>query len=310
MTLNCAFIIATRNRSLELTRLLRSVQAQEVHPARIIIIDASDAPCASLFSSEAFSPLSIGYQKAVRACLPAQRNQGIALLGADVELVCFLDDDIVFRDGALKAMAAFWQGAAADIGGAVFNIVNEKRPTGGTFFKTVFMTGSSRRGVVLMSGYNTLMCPAEQDMDAQWLFGGATVWRRNIFREFLFDEWFEGTGLCEDLDFSYRVGRKYRLMVVAGAQVDHLCGTVGRRRNAWFGHSQVTNRFYFVCKNRLSIVMFLWGTLGQMLENGVMGIITRDRGYFLRLWGNVTGLVDLKVLGQAVKARREDRLCS
>ncbi|MDE1921363.1 MAG: hypothetical protein KGI24_07965, partial [Candidatus Omnitrophica bacterium] len=106
--------------------------------------------------------------------------------------------------------------------------------------------------------------------------------------------WFEGTGLCEDLDFSWRVGRKYRLFVVAGAQVDHLTGTVARRRNVWFGVSQIKNRNYFVSKNReFSKVLCWWAGLGQLLENVALGMLSFNAGYFLRALGNFAGFFEI-----------------
>ncbi len=298
-----AFIIATKDRQMELRRLLQSLQGQSWFPDEIIIVDASREPAIDRYAGGEAGVLTIKYARAERACLPAQRNQGVGLLGEDINLVCFLDDDIVFCPGSLQAMRDFWLSADAGIAGAVLNIVNEKKPTAGVFLKKLFVTGGPERGAVLWSGYNTLMCPASHDMVVQWLFGGATVWRRAIFKEFLFDDWFEGTGLCEDLDFSYRVGRKYRLHVVAGARVEHLTGNSGRRRNVWFGRSQIKNRYYFVRKNRLSVGLFLWASMGQLLENLVLGIVSLDRHYLLRTWGNCVGFFELMKVEEDVRKR-------
>jgi len=290
-----AVIIATKDRIFELQRLLNSIQDQDVIPQEIIIVDASVALNSS-FNADlgSFSTSKIRCVKANRACLPAQRNQGLGLLSPDIEQVCFLDDDIVLHKGAFEAMAAFWKQAAEDVGGAVFNIMNEKKPTSGIFLKKIFFTGSFDQGVVLPSGYNTLMCPATKTRDVQWLFGGATVWRRRVFDEFLFDDWFESTGLCEDLDFSYRVGKKFKLMVIAEAKVDHLTGTVARRRNVWFGRSQIKNRYYFVKKNKeLSKVLCCWAGLGQLLENIVLSALLLSGHYLLRAWGNLMGFFEL-----------------
>ena len=35
-----------------------------------------------------------------------------------------------------------------------------------------------------------------------------------MVEEFKFDEWFTGNAFCDDVDYSYRVGKKYKLMVV------------------------------------------------------------------------------------------------
>ena len=53
---------------------------------------------------------------------------------------------------------------------------------------------------------------------------------------------FKETGYLEDVDYSYRVGRKYRLAVVAEAGVDHLSGSITGRKNFLLGKWQVMNR--------------------------------------------------------------------
>ncbi|MDE2223073.1 MAG: glycosyltransferase family 2 protein [Candidatus Omnitrophica bacterium] len=288
-----ACIIATKDRPFELSRLLNSIKEQDLPIHEIIIVDAGEASSFSLNAKAAAEcSFKIKHLKASRACLPAQRNQGLSAVAADAPWICFLDDDIVLHKGAFGAMAAFWKDAPEDIAGAVFNIMNEKRPTAGVFLKKFFYTGSWERGIVLPSGYNTLMCPSEETRQVQWLFGGATVWRRKVFEEFLFDDWFEKTGLCEDLDFSWRVGKKFRLFVVAGAKVDHLTGTIARRRNVWFGISQIKNRYYFVSKNNLSKALCWWAGLGQLLENIMLGILSFNFHYFLRAWGNFVGFLE------------------
>lgn len=289
-----ACIIPTKDRDLELKRLLNSTKDQDVLPQEIIIIDASaTSTLPSEIDQGIYRPLNIKYVKAERACLAAQRNQGVALLGLDVQLVCFLDDDIVFCEGAFRAMSVFWQNASNQVAGAMFNIINEKKPSALVFFKKIFCTGSFERGIVLPSGYNTLMCPAEETMDVQWLVGAGMIYRREIFKEFSFDPWFEGTGLCEDLDFSYRVGRKYKLVLLADAKIEHLTGTVKRRRNVWFGRSQMTNRYYFVKKNKLSTSLYCWASIGQFLENIALGVMSLSGHYFSRAWGNVLGFFEL-----------------
>jgi len=290
-----ACIIPTKDRAFDLIRLLNSVKDQDVLPQEIIIVDASvTSSLPSEINKGTFNPLNIKYEKAQRACLAAQRNQGVALLGSDIQQVCFLDDDIVFCEGAFRIMDEFWKKAPDQVAGAMFNIINEKRPSVLIFFKKIFCTGSFQRGIVLPSGYNTLMCPAKESIDVQWLVGAGMVFRREIFNEFSFDPWFEGTGLCEDLDFSYRVGRKYRLVVVADAKIEHLTGTVKRRRNVWFGRSQILNRYYFVKKNKeLSKILCLWASVGQFLENIALGIMNFSGYYFLRAWGNIVGFFEL-----------------
>ena len=300
-----AFIIPTRNRSSELKRLLESISRQTAAPDQIILVDSSDSPVDALCRE--FPGLPLDYQHVTHPSLTAQRNAGLRRLKNDIRLVCFLDDDMVFEEGAVGQMMAFWEKAGEDVGGAVFNIINEKPPTRLVHLKRIFSSGTKERGIVLRSGFNTLVCPADKTRFVQWIFGGGTVWRRKVFEEFLFDEWFDGDGFCEDLDFSYRVGKKYKLAVAAQAKVQHLSPSVGQRRNNFeFGVSQVCNRYYFVRKHpELSKPLCLWGSVGQMVENFVRGLATADKGYLVRAAGNGVGFWKLNEINRPFPRSRE-----
>ncbi|MCD4781636.1 MAG: glycosyltransferase [Candidatus Omnitrophica bacterium] len=289
-----SFIIPTKDRQEDLERLLCSVIKQEVHPDQIVIVDGS-AQSRPDYYAQRFPDLNIVYTHTKFPRLTAQRNTGLSLLNGDIDLVCFLDDDIVFCDRSLKAMLLFWAKAPETVGGAVFNIMNEKKPSAIVSVKALFCTGSKQRGRVLKSGYNTLICPAEETKEVQWLFGGGTVWRREVFADYRFDEWFEGTGLCEDLDFSYQVGKAYGLMVVADAQVLHLTDLVQRRDNVQFGVTQMLNRYYFVRKNKeLSTWLCFWGGIGQFFENCLRSLFGLRSAYLRRAYGNIIGMTRLK----------------
>jgi glycosyltransferase involved in cell wall biosynthesis len=288
-----SFIIPTKDRPDDLQRLLESVMKQDARPNQVIIVDGSAEEQPGVYQQQ-FPELNIVYAHTRFPRLTSQRNMGLSLLNANTDLVCFLDDDIVFCDHALKAMLCFWAQAPESVGGAVFNIMNEKTPSALVFLKAFFCSGSRKRGRVLKSGYNTLICPAEETKDVQWLFGGGTVWRRSIFKDYRFDEWFEGTGLCEDLDFSYQVGKAYTLMVVAEAQVLHLTDLVQRRNNVQFGITQMLNRYYFVRKNKdLSVWLCFWAGVGQLLENCLRFLAGLRFAYLQRAWGNLIGMTRL-----------------
>jgi hypothetical protein len=72
------------------------------------------------------------------------------------------------------------------------------------------------------------------------------LWRRQVLQEYKYDEWFQGYSYFEDVDFSYRVSRKYKLMIVADAKVQHLSPPVKEDRDYALGKCQVINRKYFL----------------------------------------------------------------
>jgi hypothetical protein len=109
--------------------------------------------------------------------------------------------------------------------------------------------------------------------------------------EFKYDEWFQGYSYYEDIDYSYRVGRKYKLIVLAGAKVQHLSPPFKNDRNYEMGKCQVMNRRYFLRKHdHMSLGLFYWATLGLTIANLGEGIALKNPGLFARAWGNIAGL--------------------
>ena len=166
----------------------------------------------------------------------------------------------------MAAMLEFWRAAAPDVGGASFNIVNVA-PTRSRLVPSLlrlFRMSADGYGRVLASGFNTPITSTPTTQFTEWLNGGSTVWRREIFREHRFGEWFPGSGLCEDLWFSRRVHPHHRLAVVATARVRHQ--VVGRTTSGDFhqGRAQVVNRLYVVkSDSRLSLPQCLWALTGR-----------------------------------------------
>ncbi len=221
--------------------------------------------------------------------LTRQKNAGVRAVHPSTNLIACLDDDIELEDGAMEAMLEFWQGAGADVGGASFNILG--RPPATSWAQRIFLMDNRRFGIVASSGYNSPIINAKEDQRSQWLVGGATVWRKNVFREHSFNEWFLGSGLGEDLYFSYGVGKRYKLYVIANATVRHREPNGSLRNSYRSGKVQVINKVYFVRSNpELSSLKCTWTLLGILMGNLARGIAGPDPNRILRALGNAVGL--------------------
>lgn len=282
------FVVPTKDRPHDLRRMLASVQSQSVHPDQIIIVDGSEDPVKNILTE--FSKLNTQYIRVYPPSLARQRNAGMAVVDPRIALAGYLDDDLVFEPNAMKAMLFFWENARDDVGGARFNIVNEELPRL-IHAKSFFLIENKKRGEILRSGYQTSIGCVRNDLYVRWLSGGVTVWRRKVIQEFSYDEWFDGTGYLEDVDYSYRVGRKYKLAVVANARVHHLSPPVKRDKNFLLGKWQVINRLYFVRKySELSVARCCWALCGQLLVNLGKCVEGVDKASFERVLGNLAGV--------------------
>ena len=215
-------IIPTKDRPFELERLFNSMVSQDVLPEQIVVVDGGEPGVREL--TDKFSNLPIDYLQVLPPGLTRQRNAGLKIVRDDIDLIGFLDDDIVLQDGCLKNMLAFWDKAGDDVAGAGFNIIDhppEGKPKWLEFLFKRYLKNKPA-GALLKVGRNMTYCPAPATAETQWLCGGATVWRRNIYDTFDYDEWFAGYGIVEDVDFSYRVSKTNKLFVAADAQVRHI----------------------------------------------------------------------------------------
>ena len=286
-----AFVIPTKDRGEDLRRMLRSLVAQTRLPDQVIVVDGSGVEVSWCVAE--FPELNIDYVRMLPPSLSAQRNAGMAMLRAEITHAGYLDDDVVLESDAVFEMASFWVSADSDIGGAAFNVVNGAGSSPSALMQRI---GVSRVGIgsVAPSGLVCEVGRVNNDIESDWLCGGATVWRREVIEAYSYDNWFQGTGFMEDVDYSYRVRERYRLFVLAAARLAHFTPPVRPDRQFLFGKWQVINRMYIVRKYRhrgLSLRKAWGASLLLLVSNSVRGILYRQSGLWDRGLGNMAGIV-------------------
>ncbi|MBI5641482.1 MAG: glycosyltransferase [Nitrospirae bacterium] len=308
-----SFVIATKDRPHDLESLLKNLADQACRPDQLIIVDASKTSNEAMTKrySSCFDLQYIKYTASPSAS--AQRNAGIRAVRNDIDLVGFLDDDVVLEKGAMGAMLFFWQTTPEDVAGCAFNLRNFE-PAGAEGFKhtgLAQMLGlySRKKGVVMPSGWQTMIGTVGETIYVEWLPIGASVWRRQIFDLFQFEEYFSGYSYLEDLDFSYSVSRRYRLAVVADAGFYHYHSPSGRISAYRFGKVEVRNRVYFVRKHKLSLALCYVGIISRLLITCIEGMKTQRGDYFKRALGNFVGMGQFFFLSrQSIIEKKEKSL--
>ncbi len=288
-----AFVVATMDRPEELRRLWRSLLAQTRLPDEVVVVDAGAVPESPAGPGPA--PVPLRHIVSPVASSTLQRNIGIDAAGADADLIGFLDDDAVLEEDAVAEALRFFDEFGPELGGAAFNMVNHPPMDLAGIKRTPLAERlglyARRAGAVTPAGFQTMVGPLEATAWTDWLPIGASVWRREIFRGHRFDEWYSGYGYLEDLDFSYRVGRAYRLAVVAGARYRHLPAGGGRPAGYAFGLLEVRNRLHFVRKHaELSPLKCRAALAARLAMSLAFAVRERDATYALRALGNAVGL--------------------
>jgi GT2 family glycosyltransferase len=261
--------------------MLKSLVAQSYKPDQIIIVDGSGDPVKDVLKE--FSTLPIDYVRCIPPSAARQRNIGIKAVAPDINLIGFLDDDTVLEADSLEKMMEFWEKASDDLGGAAFNMVNHP-PLYASWLKSLPLTEklglySKDRGKVLSSGFHTMIGYIPETTFVQWLPTGATVWKKKIFEKFKFDEWFEGYSYLEDLDFSYQIGKEYRLAVVANAEYYHYAASSGRSSSYEFGKRELS-----IFKCYMSLVLRTFISLSLAIREFKVS-------YVKRALGNIAGFL-------------------
>lgn len=296
-SLNFSLIICTKDRPFDLNRLLESVVNQEKSPFEVIIVDGSDSPVSEV-ASRFFDRLPIKYFELRPPGLTRQRNFGISKLSEDSEWVGFLDDDLELVDSTLQALESFLN-KNVDLGGVGLKIKNQPNPPK-SLIKNLMLLDDYPGGVVTASGAAGAIRPYSSSRNVEWLYGGATFWKKEILDEYDFDEWFSGVGYCEDLDFSYKVSRLHKLMLCAEAECFHHDKEISIEKMVPMGEWSIVAWWYFArVKHDFNVFLVLWSMAGLSLANLSYAFLRLSKKNWNYFKGTILGLKKI-ALGRVV----------
>lgn len=292
-----ALIIPTKDRPQKVKALLDSMVRQTVPCGRVIIVDGGRSVKDIVMS---FSDrLPVEYCECHPPGQIRQKNKGISLLNRRTSLVGFLDDDIVLEPEALERMMTFWNECEADTAGVSFNIINSPSYRY-SWVKALMGMSSPQQGRVLRSGYNVATTPVDSHLKTQWLCGGATVWRKEILKRFTNREIYSRWAICEDVIFSYPIGKEYPLYVCAGAKVrhEHVYDHAAKMKYRYYGRTVTLWRLFFVESHaECSRMAFLWMVLAQISARFILGIFSFRMRHIEYAIGQIEGaIVGLRAL--------------
>lgn len=250
---------------------MRSIESQTLYPAQIIIVDGStDLSTQTMLGANSFKNIEYFQVPDAERGLTRQRNRGISMVRPEMDVVCFLDDDVILEDDYFERLIGTYSiyPHALGVGGYIINEsewvpvetherirVDEfafdgwKRKDGSRYvarkrlgldsdvppgFSPEFSHGRSV-GFLPPSG-NTY--PVEQ------LMGGVSSFRREVFEMQQFSTYFVGYGLYEDADFSLRLAKRGKLFVNTAARLAHYHDDGGRPDKYDYGKMVVRNGYY------------------------------------------------------------------
>nr|MBA2746844.1 glycosyltransferase family 2 protein [Flavisolibacter sp.] len=232
--MNYSLIICTYMRPQALLALLKSVEQQSLYPAEIVIVDGSiNDETAIMLHQNRFNSLEYFLVSEKDRGLTRQRNVGISKVDKNAEFICFLDDDTILeRDYFINLIGTYnLHPEAIAVGGFITNESQwEKVPENYIDKQDDFVFDGWKRkdssryilrkklglDSALAPGFSPefghgrsvgFLPPSGKIYSVEHFMGGASSYRKQVFDQFHFSEYFEGYGLYEDSDFAFRLSK-------------------------------------------------------------------------------------------------------
>jgi glycosyltransferase involved in cell wall biosynthesis len=265
-------IICTKDRPEMLATCLESLRCQTRRPEEIVIVDASAPPARDAVCRVAndMRGCRVALIRSVPG-LPRQRNLGARVTTGSV--VVYLDDDVVLDAGYLAAIArTFEDDCTGQIGGVGGAQVPDPTPREGCLRRAacrLFLLDTYGRGLVKRSGRPDYAFAPRSRMKVEFLSGCNMAYRREVLAALSFDERLGGYALGEDLQFSYRVSRRWDLVLTPHARLEHRVAGTGRPRRDDYQAMAIFNRYLFfreqVARGPVDWMAYAWSSIGGML---------------------------------------------
>lgn len=266
-----SLIICTYMRPTPLLKLLQSVKTQTLYPNEILIVDGStNRETRAMLEQNRFQHLNYFLVSKEDKGLTKQRNYGIARVGKEMDIVCFLDDDTVLEPDYFEQLLKTFEihPEALGVGGYINNETpwqkeceNElvkidefsydgwKRKDGSRFVlrKKLGLDSDCPPGFSPLFSHGRsvgFLPPSGKTYQVAQVMGGVSAFKKSVFDTFQFATYFEGYGLYEDADFSLRVAKTGKLYLNTAAKLNHYHNPSGRPNQYQYGKMVVRNGYY------------------------------------------------------------------
>ncbi len=289
--IDVSVVLCTRNRPHDVLRFVRSLSQQTELPLELILVDSGDMPLnASGKWQEVLTEIGGRYRLRYLHTEPGlTRQRNIGVKHADGEVIYFFDDDIVLSRDFIKLMNDTFRRNPGYAGGMGNTSVSDSPDHWWAslerFYNRVFLlTSGAGDGKFQKSGLPRYAVWTKDFRDVEILSGGLTGYRKVLFDEFSFDESLPGYSYMEDVDFSRRVSRQYRLFYNPDACVEHLESQADRMSVRHNRKMFIFNYRYLFWKNyrpksRMYLVPHLWAIFGLFLRSLILRRWQEVRGY-------------------------------
>jgi GT2 family glycosyltransferase len=267
--LKTSVVIATKGRPESLIAAVHSIGIQTIAADEIVIIDQTPKPLEIRLLNEVLCevlspPRLVYYWDSAIGGLTQARNIGVRKSVGDI--IIFIDDDVVLGSDFLASLLPLFDDTY--VAGATGNMIDpeaSKRWLRNIFFRYFYV------GPFHEDRNEFSLRPPSAPCFTNSLPGCVSAYRRAVFDAYQFDENLTGPAIGEDLDFSYRVGRKWRLAIEPHAVFYHYRAPAEWRQTRRVFAGKVVFYHYHFRKNMrgnaLEWLAFIWLNCGFFFDS-------------------------------------------
>ena len=293
-TNHTSLIIPTRNRSLKLISLIKSIIKQKIIFNEIIIVDSSNNFHKNIIT-KFISKKKIKFINSFPSTTH-QRNLGLKSKKKNSKFIFFLDDDIrIFKKSFLemnkiikkfgkeKKICSFGFNLKTNANNFKFEKIKKS--------KLISFLGlyNKQPGKVLENGWHTKISNLKKDTFVEWIYSGATIYKTETIKKMKFSNLNKGFNYLEDLHFSYNLTKQnFKHIVVAKAIA--LNSNVVDRQDLNFGFIEILNRYKFVNKFNLNKKKFYLSSLLRSIFL-LINLFNLNSNTVSRFFGNIKGIL-------------------
>lgn len=275
-------IVASIGRAELLAATIGHLSSQTRKPDSVLVVSVSPADVAGV-PTQADFPIEVIFAE---MGLPKQRNAGLRHVQGKADIIVFFDDDFVPGLTYLAELENLFE-TRPDVVGATGRVIADGIKTPGISF---------RDAVLLNAGDVAPQIATERQMPA--LYGCNLSARASATKDLWFDENLPLYGWQEDVDFSYQLGQRGKLLLTDRLAGVHMGAKSGRTSGRRLGYSQIANPVYLLRKNTIPHRLAWRLMVRNVVANAVRTF--RPEPYIDRrgrLVGNLIAIRDL-VLGK------------
>jgi len=284
-----AVLVPTMNRLDDMMEMVDSVLGQTVPVHVFAVVDAGDTPTLEARLREKLDPA--GIELIYRTSEPGtslQRNIGLDLLAQQLEaddLVFFFDDDVLLEpDFVAQCIRCMDLPMQPPVGCVLATFTQEPRPRGWqqTWFRVFRMTHQVQGNTAKLGAAGAvqwLMEPSD-DVPVPVASGGRTCYRWAAIENERLDEFLPGYTLNEDVEYSFRVAKRWTIIHSPTVRLYHKRSPKGRVDYGDRLSRMIYSQFYFFRKHRPRdpghLAALAWNAVGTSTFYVAAGLLKPD----------------------------------